>query len=101
MKKCLEHPDYRAIHAPSGTCTRCWKIYRDRFNAPRWILKRYGVTQRQWKQMKRTEAHDLVLAFETFRIGSAYSPAYPHLMARLDIAVKDLQKALSIKIWGN
>ncbi len=101
MKKCPEHPDYRAIHPPSGWCKPCWKIYRARFTAPRWILKRLGLTQREWKQHKRTELLDLVHAFDTFRAGCAYTPAYPHLVARIDIAVEDLRKALSIKIWGN
>lgn len=60
----------------------------------------YEGTTRQWKAQKRREWRELIRAYETFRLGCAYTPVYPTLVNRLEADLKFGSHALSVKEWG-
>lgn len=76
-------------------------------------------TSRDWKQLKRREWKAVLKAFEIFRGGCAYTPAYDcrldglqagsgttprdyerFPLTRLEAVMKDITQALSFESWG-
>ena len=60
-----------------------------------------GGTHRAWKQKKRREWRAVVRAFETFRLGCAFTPSYEkNQIGRFEDAMKLVTEELSFKAWG-
>jgi len=68
-------------------------------SAPKWLLKKENLTQRQWKSLKRQELKEIIKALGTFHLGCAYAPAYDEIteIGKLLATAKD---KLSVKKWG-
>ncbi len=68
---------------------------------PRRLLHEEGMTSRQWKQHKRYVLRIFQRMFEkNVRPGIAYTPAYG-AFNRLERAIVEARKALTVKNWGN
>lgn len=67
---------------------------------PRWILKREGLTTRQWKSTKRWELKAVKTALMKYRSGCAYCPGYDEEFEQIDKALDSLIDKHSVKKWG-
>lgn len=67
--------------------------------APDWLLKREGITQRQWRARKRRDLIALERAIEKYRMGCAYTPGYSAIES-LSIHIKIMRQTHSVKAWG-
>lgn len=67
--------------------------------APKWLLVRDGLTQRGWRKKKRRELRELIRVFEIFRLGCAYCPGKDGEVGRIDQALTELKRKLSVKEW--
>ena len=77
------------------------KTKETKSKAPKWLLKREGITQRQWKTRKRRELNNAIKAFDIYHLGSAFCPGDKdgynyNITAKLD----ELKSLLSVKKWG-
>lgn len=68
--------------------------------APRWLLQREGITQRQWKSRKRRELKAIIKAFENYRMGCAYCPGTDGEVGELQHLLERLKDSHSVKKWG-
>jgi len=67
--------------------------------APKWLLKREGITQRQWKSLKRTELRNVIKALDIYRSGCAFCPGAREF-GTIVSALDQLEKSHSVKEWG-
>lgn len=67
--------------------------------APRWLLKRENITQRQWRARKRADLKKLVAAFGRYRLGCAYCPGKDGEVGRIQDALDALTKSHAAKAW--
>jgi hypothetical protein len=68
--------------------------------APAWLLKREGLTPRQWKARKRREAKELEMALGVYRMGCAYTPASTSFVGEIARNIATIRQELSVKSWG-
>ena len=68
--------------------------------APRWLLKRGRITQRQWRALKRRELRRIISAFQAYRMGCAYCPAVNGEVGAINNALNSLKASHSVKEWG-
>ena len=68
--------------------------------APKWLLKREGITQRQWKQMKRQELRELKKSLWVYGSGCAFCPSYDGRFGTMVKLVNELIESHSVKNWG-
>lgn len=68
---------------------------------PQWLLRRDGITARQWRTKKRQELDAVIKAMEIYHLGCAYCP-YPEDATFEDAyrTLKKLREALSVKNWA-
>lgn len=67
--------------------------------APKWLLQEEGLTQRQWKMLKRREIKHVIKALDRYRLGCAYTPGYEEVHT-IDEALTRIVNAQSVKNWG-
>ena len=67
--------------------------------APRWLLKRENITQRQWRARKRADLKNLVAAFGRYRMGCAYCPSKDGEVGLIQDALAALTKSHAAKTW--
>lgn len=72
----------------------------EKSKAPDWLLKREGITNRQWKARKRAELKAVIAAYNVYRMGCAYCPGEDIAVGDLKSALERLKAALSVKSWG-
>ena len=72
-----------------------------KIEAPKWILKREGITQRDWKARKRFELKAVINAMNEYRMGCAYCPGTSGEVGIIDKQLKQLQALHSVKQWGS
>lgn len=60
----------------------------------------FDGSARQWKAMKRKELQAILRAFDTFRLGCAYTPIYPSPVETVDSLLDEMKRKLSVKHWG-
>ena len=68
--------------------------------APRWLLDKLGITQRQWKSKKRKELKQLIKLFENYRLGCFYCPNYDTEIQDLERVLEQMKESHSVKNWG-
>lgn len=59
----------------------------------------FDGTMRQWTRQKRREWNAVIKAFDVFRLGCAYTPAYPKYVDQIASALKGGKSAMSPKQW--
>jgi hypothetical protein len=62
--------------------------------------KHIGATAREWRRRKRREWRAIQRAFETFSIGSAYTPTFRTEFQEIESALMRGAVKLSPKEWG-
>lgn len=67
--------------------------------APDWLLKREGITQRQWRARKRRDLRALEKALDNYRMGCAYTPGHVAI-DQLSTTIKIMRQTHSVKAWG-
>jgi hypothetical protein len=68
-------------------------------SAPKWLLEREGVTQRQWRARKRRELFAIKKAVDTYRMGCAFTPNGQEICEKISRMVYDLRVSHSVKNW--
>jgi len=68
--------------------------------APDWLLKRDGITQRQWKTKKRMELKAVMDSFSTYQTGCFYTPSQDGQVGDITRLLDDLKELQSVKRWG-
>ena len=68
--------------------------------APDWVLKKRGLTQRQWRAVKRKELSDAYKALRVYLCGAAYTPYDPQAcIGNVLRDVETMRKSISAKNW--
>lgn len=67
---------------------------------PQWLLQREGLTQRQFKALKRRQIRDMESAAKDFRDNAAFANGNPECLTRILIHITALKEANSVKNWG-
>lgn len=67
--------------------------------APDWLLKREGITQRQWRARKRKQLKALDKALTDYRFGCLFTPGHNHIETISQI-VSGMRQSHSVKAWG-
>ena len=73
---------------------------KEKKQAPEWLLKRGGITQRQWKARKRQELKAVIKAFDTYHCGCAFTPGTSGEVGIIDEQLEKLRALHSVKQWG-
>lgn len=63
------------------------------------VVKRRGVTVRQWKSIKRKEVDIALKALSDARLGCAYMPDY-HEFTKACELLRQYREKLTVKNWG-
>lgn len=71
-----------------------------RVRAPKWLLQREGIMNRDWKAIKRAELKAVVKAFDVYRSGCAYCPGFEEDVLEFQRILNKMTLSHSAKVWG-
>lgn len=63
------------------------------------ILKKDYKNYREFQHAKRQEFKEMIKWYKEFRIGCAYTPAYPKEIEQLEKAIESVKEKLKVKNW--
>ena len=72
----------------------------EKAKAPKWLLIQEGITQRQWKQLKRKELRELKKSLLVYRSGCIFCPGSGGEFGTIAKLVDELIESHSVKNWG-
>ena len=75
------------------------KAELNKTKAPMWLLRREGLTQRQWRPRKRRELKMLRQSLEMYRLGSSYCPYTQNALGRIEQALREMRASHSVAAW--
>jgi hypothetical protein len=75
------------------------EIRQKKAKCPQWLLKREGISQRQWESRKRKELKNVIKAFGEYRMGCAYCPGTEGEVGEIEKLLTKLQELHKCKNW--